>query len=46
MRTLLAGLKARVRSLLNPRWEQEEPDVTTPEVIARWVDTHRHPEGR
>lgn len=40
-------LKVAVREFLSPTWSHEdEPDRTTSDQIARWVGSHRHPDGR
>lgn len=43
MRERWNDFKAMLRELFNPRWVDDEPDTTTLEQIARWVDGHRHP---
>jgi hypothetical protein len=35
------ALKAAIRELLHPTPVDDEPDATTAEGIARWVDLHR-----
>lgn len=50
MRDRWESLKQALREMFSPRWWVEgatdEADTTTADVIARWVGTHRHPEGR
>lgn len=51
MRERWESLKQALREMFSPRYWVEgsvddEADTTTPDVIARWVGTHRHPEGR
>jgi hypothetical protein len=35
-------VKATIRELLHPE-PLEQPDTTTPDQIAKWVESHRHP---
>lgn len=43
MRQFWADLKQALYEFRHPTWPQDEPDTTTPEQIARWVESHRHP---
>lgn len=45
MRERWESLKVAFWELVSPPPSDEEPDTTTAEAIARWVGSHRHPDG-
>lgn len=44
MRNILRDLKAALHEFFSP-WPEPLKDETTPEVIAKWIADHRHPEA-
>lgn len=42
MKNFWQDIKTMIREFLYPE-PLEQPDTTTPEVIARWVESHRWP---
>lgn len=42
MRERWLDLKEALRRMFSTTWP-DEPDTTTPDQIARWVEQHRHP---